>query len=65
MVGFLSWVVLEWFIHKKPTILSGLSGLVGITPACIYVDIYASLVIGALSSVFCYFGLSFIKYKLK
>lgn len=67
--GFLSWVVLEWFIHKKPTILGGLSGLVaglvGITPACGYVDIYASLVIGALSSVFCYFGLSFIKYKLK
>ncbi|EPW1549050.1 ammonium transporter [Campylobacter coli] len=67
--GFLSWVVLEWFIHKKPTILGGLSGLVaglvGITPACGYVDIYASLVIGTLSSVFCYFGLSFIKYKLK
>ncbi|EGT1046465.1 ammonium transporter [Campylobacter jejuni] len=67
--GFLSWVVLGWLIHKKPTILGGLSGLVaglvGITPACGYVDIYASLVIGALSSVFCYFGLSFIKYKLK
>ncbi|EAK2250730.1 ammonium transporter [Campylobacter coli] len=67
--GFLSWVVLEWPIHKKPTILGGLSGLVaglvGITPACGYVDIYASLVIGTLSSVFCYFGLSFIKYKLK
>ncbi|EFN2989898.1 ammonium transporter [Campylobacter coli] len=69
--GFLSWVVLEceWLIHKKPTILGGLSGLVaglvGITPACGYVDIYASLVIGTLSSVFCYFGLSFIKYKLK
>ncbi|HEF6601688.1 TPA: ammonium transporter [Campylobacter jejuni] len=67
--GFLFWVVLEWLIHKKPTILGGLSGLVaglvGITPACGYVDIYASLVIGTLSSVFCYFGLSFIKYKLK
>lgn len=34
---------------KKPTILGGLSGLVGITPACGYVDIYASLVIRALS----------------
>ncbi|EOE5706875.1 ammonium transporter [Campylobacter coli] len=67
--GFLPWVVLEWLIHKKPTILGGLSGLVaglvGITPACGYVDIYASLVIGTLSSVFCCFGLSFIKYKLK
>ncbi|HED0492160.1 TPA: ammonium transporter [Campylobacter jejuni] len=36
-----------------------------ISAACGYVDIYASLVIGTLSSVFCYFGLSFIKYKLK
>lgn len=24
----LQWVVLEWLIHKKPTILGGLSGLV-------------------------------------
>ncbi|EAL3998800.1 ammonium transporter [Campylobacter jejuni] len=62
--GFLSWVVLEGS-SIKPTILGGLSGLVGITPACGYVDNYASLVIVALSSVFCYFGLSFIKYKLK
>lgn len=68
-VGFLTWVVLEWFIHKKPTILGGLSGLVaalvGITPACGYVDVFASLFIGFFAAVFCYFGLSFIKYKLK
>lgn len=68
-VGFLTWVVLEWLIHKKPTILGGLSGLVaalvGITPACGYVDIFASLFIGFFAAVFCYFGLSFIKYKLK
>lgn len=62
--GFLSWVVLEGS-SIKPTILGGLSGLVRITPACGYVDNYASLVIVALSSAFCYFGLSFIKYKLK
>lgn len=49
MVGFLSWVVLEWLIHKKPTILGGLSGLVRITSACVYVD-YASLVIDSLDA---------------
>ncbi|HFP7509957.1 TPA: hypothetical protein ACHDTI_000189 [Campylobacter jejuni] len=42
--------VLEWLIHKKPTILGGLSGLVGITSACVYVDIYASLVIYSLDA---------------
>lgn len=46
----LQWVVLEWLIHKKPTILGGLSGLVGITSACVYVDIYASLVIYSLDA---------------
>ncbi|MCX2682886.1 ammonium transporter [Campylobacter sp. MIT 21-1685] len=68
-MGFLTWVLLEWLLHKKPTILGGLSGLVaglvGITPACGFVDVFASLFIGFFASVFCYFGLSFIKYKLK
>lgn len=35
---------------KKPTILGGLSGLVGIASACVYVDIYASLVIDSLDA---------------
>lgn len=67
--GFLTWVLLEWFIHKKPTLLGSLSGLVaglvGITPACGFVGIFPSLLIGIFSSILCYFGLSFIKYKLK
>ena len=67
--GFLVWVLAEWAIHKKPTVLGGLSGLVaglvGITPACGYVNIGSSILIGALAAVFCYAGLSFIKYKLR
>ncbi|TQR61106.1 ammonium transporter [Campylobacter troglodytis] len=66
--GFLVWILAEWIIHKKPTVLGGLSGLVAglvaITPACGYVAIWPSIFIGALASVFCYAGLSFIKYKL-
>ena len=66
--GFLVWVLAEWAIHKRPTVLGGLSGLVaglvGITPACGYVSIASSIVIGAFAAVFCYGGLSFIKYKL-
>lgn len=67
-MGFLVWILAEWLIHKKPTVLGGLSGLVaglvGITPACGYVGVGASVVIGGLAAVFCYAGLSFIKYKL-
>ncbi len=68
-MGFLVWVLAEWAIHKRPTVLGGLSGLVaglvGITPACGYVSIASSIVIGAFAAVFCYAGLSFIKYKLR
>lgn len=67
--GFLAWVLLEWAIHKRPTILGSLSGLVaglvGITPACGFVGIYSSIFIGAISAIVCYMGLSFIKNKLK
>lgn len=67
--GFLVWVLLEWAIHKRPTILGSLSGLVaglvGITPACGFVGIYSSMLIGGISAIVCYVGLSFIKNKLK
>ncbi len=67
--GFLVWILAEWLIHKKPTVLGGLSGLVaglvGITPACGYVNIASSIIIGAVAALLCYFGLSFIKYKLR
>lgn len=67
--GFLIWVLLEWSIHKRPTLLGSLSGLVsglvGITPACGYVGIFSAIIIGGLCALFCYMGLSFIKYKLK
>ncbi|PAV00005.1 ammonium transporter [Helicobacter sp. TUL] len=67
--GFLAWVLLEWAIHKRPTILGSLSGLVaglvGITPACGFVGIYSSIFIGAIAAIVCYMGLSFIKNKLR
>ena len=67
--GFLAWVLLEWAIHKRPTILRSLSGLVaglvGITPVCGFVGIYSSIFIGTIAAIVCYMGLSFIKNKLR
>lgn len=67
--GFLVWVVIEWIRNKRPTVLGALSGLVaglvGITPACGFVDIFPSMIIGGIAALLCYFGISFIKEKLK
>ena len=46
-------------------ISSGVAGLVAITPACGYVGIWQSIVIGGFGAMLCYMGLSYIKYKLK
>lgn len=40
-------------------------GLVGITPGAGYVPIWAAIIIGLLVSPICYFGVSFLKGKLK
>lgn len=67
--GYLVWVLMEWIIHKRPTILGSLSGLVaglvGITPGSGYVGIFSAIIVGGISAIVCYMGLSYIKEKLK
>ncbi len=67
--GYLTWVLLEWVIHRRPTILGSLSGLVAglvsVTPGCGFIGVGSSVLIGAIGACICYFGLSFIKDKLK
>ncbi len=60
----LVWIMIEWFVIKKPTALGfatgAVAGLVAITPASGFVDVGGALIIGA--------GVSFISYfaiKLK
>jgi ammonium transporter, Amt family len=63
----LTWVLLDWFINKKPTIVGictgAVAGLVAITPASGFVDITGALVIGILVSVFCFIMVGIIKPK--
>ena len=53
--ALLTWYVLETLSGKKPSVIGmcvgAVCGLVGITPACGYVPIYASGIIGAFSSL--------------
>ncbi|MEA3548125.1 MAG: ammonium transporter [Thermodesulfobacteriota bacterium] len=59
--GALTWMLIEAFFHRKSTALgfaSGiLAGLVVITPAAGVVQPLGAIILGALSSIACYFAL--------
>ncbi len=63
-----SWVIMEWLRHGKPTVMGAASGaiagLVAITPACGFVTPMGSLIIGLVAGVVCYFAVSTLKIKL-
>ena len=65
--GALTWVIIEAIVFRKATSLgfvSGiLAGLVAITPAAGVVKPYGALILGAMSSVACYYALN-AKMKL-
>ncbi|ORU00003.1 Ammonium transporter [Anaerovibrio sp. JC8] len=64
----LSWVVTEWKMNGKPTILGAASGciagLVAITPAAGFVAPLPSVIIGLVGGVVCYFAVAVLKEKL-
>ena len=64
----LSWVVAEWLIHGKPTVLRAVSGcvagLVAITPGAGFVSPLSSVLIGLVAGVLCFYFVSVLKTKL-
>lgn len=63
------WVVLEWMLLGKPTAVGAatgaVAGLVAITPASGTSTITGAIVIGAVSSLLCYFCATRLKNALK
>ena len=63
-----SWVLVEWLYHGKPTILGAASGcvagLVSITPACGFVSTLPAIAIGLAGGLICFFAVSMLKTKL-
>ena len=63
-----SWVLVEWKINGKPTLMGAASGciagLVAITPAAGFVAPMPGVIIGLLAGVICYFAVSVLKVKL-
>ena len=61
----MAWAILEWVIRGKPSVLGAASGaiagLVGITPAAGFVEPYAAFLIGVLTSLVAYWGVTGLK----
>ena len=67
--GLVSWLLIETLTTGKATLVGASTGLViglvAITPGAGFVPMWAAIIIGLLVSPICYFGVSFIKGKLK
>jgi Amt family ammonium transporter len=66
--AMIAWVILDTINVGKPTVLGAITGavagLVAITPAAGFVDVFGALVIGAISPIISYFAIYYIKPKL-
>ena len=64
-MGALVWLLAERYVNGKASVIGGVSGvvagMVAITPAAGYVDIKASLVIGAVAGLICYLAVAKVK----
>ncbi|HEY3396404.1 MAG TPA: ammonium transporter [Armatimonadota bacterium] len=60
-----SWMVVEWYLHGKPSAtgaaIGAVCGLVAITPAAGYVDLTSAIVIGLLAGLICNFFVILMK----
>ena len=65
----ITWMVIEWIVYKKPTLLgiaSGVvAGLVAITPAAGFVGIAGAFIIGIVGSIIAFFGVAKLKAMFK
>ncbi|MCA1933137.1 MAG: ammonium transporter [Calditerrivibrio sp.] len=68
-VGAVTWIVIEWIVLKKPTILGSASGavagLVAITPAAGFVSASSSMIFGFLAGILGFVGVFIIKSRFK
>jgi Amt family ammonium transporter len=66
--GVLGWMLVEWAVHKKPSVLGAASGavagLVAITPASGTAGPGGAIVIGLAAGVLCYFAATRLKRAL-
>jgi Amt family ammonium transporter len=63
-----TWMVVEWMMRGKPTVIGictgAVAGLVAITPASGFVGPIGSFFIGIAAGIFCYWGCTGLKHML-
>jgi Amt family ammonium transporter len=64
----ITWMLAEWFVYKKPTLLGiatgAVAGLVAITPAAGFVSIGGAFIVGIVGTLFAFWGVTVLKKKL-
>jgi len=64
----LAWIVIDWFVTRRPTVLGAatgaVAGLVAITPAAGFVTPMGAIAIGIVVAIVCYTSVAVIKGKL-
>jgi Amt family ammonium transporter len=64
----LAWMVAEWVIKGKPSLLGLISGvvagLVAVTPACGFAGVGGSMVLGLVAGIVCFFAATGLKHVL-
>ncbi|MEA1919753.1 MAG: ammonium transporter [Campylobacterota bacterium] len=67
-IATITWILLEWLVYKKPTLLGAatgvVAGLVAITPAAGFVSVGGAFIIGIVGSAFAFYGVTVMKKKL-
>jgi Amt family ammonium transporter len=68
-IAAITWMLLEYIVYKKATLLGAVSGivagLVAITPAAGFVDVSGAIIIGFVGSIVAFYGVIALKKKLK
>ncbi len=68
-LGVIGWLIAEWFVYKKPTLVGGASGavagLVAITPASGSADVAGALIIGLVGGIIGFIGVAKLKSIFK
>ena len=64
--GMVTWLFLSWIVDKRPSMVGALTGvlagLVAITPAAGFVELWAALLIGVIAAVVCFYA---VKFRIK
>jgi len=67
-VAAITWMLAEWVVYKKPTLLGiatgAVAGLVAITPAAGFVSVGGAFIVGIVGTLFAFWGVTVLKKKL-